>query len=538
MLTATELLRRGRRQDVWTKYCGFLDLEMAGFMEIQERLLMEQMALLGRCEIGRRFLGAVAPTGIDEFRERTPITTYQDYEPYLGNRREDVLPEEPYLWAHTSGRSGALKWIPYTRRAYESLGERVLGGLILAAAKRRGDVRLEIHDVLVANTPPRPYLSGIVLRALAEHIDFQFVPSLEETEQQSFQERIESGFQTALATGIDVLGSISVVLVKMGERFAEGAQSAKLSTRLLDPRVLSRLARGWFRSKLDRRPMLPRDIWRPKVVMCGGMDTSIYRDRIEELWGVTPFEQYGSTEGGILATQTWNKRQMTFFPEAAFLEFIPESEWAKWRQDSDHVPKTVLMNEVMPNKRYEVVLTSFYGQPLLRYRTHDLIEFVAMEDEETQVRLPQMTFVGRSGGFIDLAGFTGLMDEKMVWEAIVRTRIPYEDWAMRKEANGSQPILHLYLEPLAPIDQETVRDRVDEALRELNPYYSDYQSMIGARPLRITLFPRGTFGAYMMEKQAAGADLAHLKPPHMNAPAPEIALLERLARQIQERQVS
>ena len=432
MSNATELLRQGHIELIWTKYCGFLDLNIDEFMEIQKRLLLEQIELIHRSEISRKFLPKI-PTNVEEFRQIAPITSYEDYEMFFDDRREDVLPQEAYIWAHTSGRSGRLKWIPYTKDAYMRLGERVMAGVILASARYKGEIRLREKDVLVYNTPPRPYISGVALRALSEQFNFQFVPPLEETEEMEFQERIEKGFETGLKTGIDVLGSMSAVLVKMGEQFAEGARTTKLSANILHPRVLFRLLRGFIRSKIEGRSMLPKDLWRVKALPTGGMDTSIYKDIISYYWGLTPYEQYGSTEEGSIATQAWNKKEMTFFPDAVFLEFIPEEEWAKWRLNSFYIPKTVLFDEVVPNKRYEVVITNLYGKPLIRYRMHDIIKFTALEDKETGIKLPQMSFVSRSDGFIDLAGFTGLIDEKIVWQAIVNTGIPFEDWVMRKE---------------------------------------------------------------------------------------------------------
>lgn len=525
MSTAVELLRRGRKNEVWTKYCGFLDLDLGEFMQIQERLLLEQLALVGKCEIGRHFMGDRVPKSVAEFRRTVPVTTYEDYDSFLKDKDSSCLPQEPYLWAHTSGRSGKMKWIPYTRQAYIRLGERVLSGVILAAARWKGDVRIEENDVLVYNTPPRPYISGVALRALAEHFDFHFIPSLEETESMTFQARIEEGFQTALRTGIDILGSLSVVLVRMGERFAEGARTTKVSRQMLHPRVVMRLLGGWLRSKVEGRTMLPKDLWKVKAIPSGGMDTSIYRDKIAYYWGVEPYEQYGSTEEGAIATQTWTKKGMAFFPDAAFLEFIPEEEWAKWRQDPSYRPNTVLMDEVEPNRRYEVVITNFYGKPLLRYRMHDVIRFVSLQDEETGVNLPQMVFVGRAGDFIDLAGFTGLMDEKMVWQAIINTSIPFEEWCMRKESAAGRPFLHLYIELKDGEAAHFIRERVHENLKALNPFYADYEAMIDPNPLAVTVLPQGTFQAFMMAKQAAGADLAHLKPPHMNARQEDIELL-------------
>jgi len=53
MTSASELLRQGRRDEVWRKYCGFLDLSLEEFMEIQRRLLMEQLQLMSRSKLGR-----------------------------------------------------------------------------------------------------------------------------------------------------------------------------------------------------------------------------------------------------------------------------------------------------------------------------------------------------------------------------------------------------------------------------------------------------------------------------------------------------
>jgi hypothetical protein len=525
LATAIELLRQGKKNQIWTKYCGFLDLTMGNFMKIQERLLLEQINLLRDMEIGQKFFGDQPPTSVAEFRKNVPITSYEDYQEFLEQKRIDGKYEGAFTWAHTSGRSGQYKWIPYTHDAYLKLGERVLGGVILGAAREKGDVQLEEGDVLVYNTPPRPFISGVTLRALAEHFNFRFVPPLDETEQMGFQERIEKGFSTGMETGIDILGSISVVLVKMGEEFAKGARSTKLSTQMLRPKVAYRLIRGFFRSKLERRPLLPKDLWKLKALPCGGMDTSIYRDKILYYWGIAPYEQYGSTEEGAIATQAWNKKDMTFFPDAVFLEFIPEEEWAKTRANPAYVPQTVLLNEVVPNKRYEILITNFYGKPLLRYHTHDLVQFSSLNDEETGVALPQMVFVGRSADFIDLAGFTGLIDEKMIWQSIVHSGVEYTEWAMCKEIREEGPILHLYIEPKGSMDADEVHRRIDSCLKDTNPFYADYEALIEKRALEVTVLSQGTFQAYMFEKQAAGTDLAHLKPKHMNPPTEEIRLL-------------
>lgn len=533
MSTATELIQQGLKAEVWNKYCGFLDLSMDEFMNIQEHLLMEEIELISKNYIGQYFMGDRIPRSLEEFRWRVPITTYDNYEQFFG--REDRSYPDAYCWAHTSGRSGKFKWIPYTRRSYQKMGERIFAQVLLGAARERGDVNIKVGDVLVTNTPPRPYISGHALQALGGEFAFRFVPPADKTEDMDFQERIKIGFATAMETGIDVMGSMSSVLVKMGESFGKAATGKGISKSMLKPKILWRFGRAYLRASREKRGILPKDLWDIKTVSCGGTDTIIYKDKIIHYWGVEPYQSYGLTEEGLIATQGWNKKYLNLMPSAAFFEFIPEEEWAKWRRDPLYIPQTVLYNEVVPNKRYEVVITNFYGKPLLRYRTYDVVHFPLMEDPEIGCKLPQLAFVSRASDFIDLAGWTGLIDERLVWQAIIDSGVNYADWTIRKETIDSEPCLHLYIETIGETDPEVVRQKINARLKLLNPFYADYENMIEKRALEVTILSPKTFQQYMLEKQKVGADLAHLKPAHMNATDEQVELLLRCSSQVSAR---
>jgi hypothetical protein len=468
---------------------------------------------------------------VAEFRRRVRLTTYEDYAPYLNEKREDVLAEKPVAWAHTSGRSGRYKWIPFTARAFTKIGEGALTALILAQARHRGEMRLEPNNILVWNLASRPYISGYTALSLSESFDLRYVPSVEEMEEMDFRERIQASFQMGLRTGIDFIGSIGSVLVKIGEEFANGAaRNGGISSAMLHPAVLYRLGRGVIRSRLAGRPMLPKDIWQVKAVIVSGTDTDIYRPQLIEYWGVEPREIYGCTEAGaVMAVQAWSGQGLYFLPDVCFYEFVPESEWTRWRDDNKYIPQTVLLDEVRAGERYEIVITNFYGGALLRYRMHDLVRFVSLRDEEAGIELPSMVFAGRDNDLIDLAGFTGLIDEKLVWRAIANADLSIEEWAIRKELFGLHAGLHLYIELKEQSTEHEVAKRVHNELAKLNPFYGDVEEFLGIRPLEVTLLRPGTFQRYMMEQQAAGVDLAHQKPPHMNAPDAVIASLLRVS---------
>ncbi|MFW6135587.1 MAG: GH3 family domain-containing protein [Chloroflexota bacterium] len=519
MTTTLELFRQGRMDEIWTRHCGFIDLSVEEFMDIQERLLLEQIGLLGSSELGREILGGRVPSTVEEFRELVPLTSYQDYYPYLADRREDVLPRKPLWWLHTSGRSGPdFKWVPYTEEAAKKLGECGMTTIIFASCTRPGEFLFEEGDTMLYALAPFPYMSGAMARGFAREFSFTFLPPLEDAEAMEFQERIQEGFRLALRSGLDAFNGVASVLVKIGEQFTEGAGGLKLSTYLLDPRVLGRMVRGLIRSRLDGRSyLLPRDLWDVKCLGTGSTDTALFRSQIEEHWGRTPIEAYGATEAtGILSVQAWNAKGLTFFPDVDFLEFIPEAEHIRNRQDPGYRPELCLLDEVEAGQRYELVITNFWGGVFTRYRVGDLIEIVSLGDEEIGTDLPQMTFYSRADGIIDLAAFTRLT-EKDVWQAIEEAEVAYADWMARKEVASEKPLLHLYIEPTEPAEAEELREKIDAGLGEIHKPYAEFKEMLGMEPLKVTLLPRGAFARYFFERQKEGADLAQLKPPHMNA---------------------
>jgi len=91
-------------------------------------------------------------------------------------------------------------------------------------------------------------------------------------------------------------------------------------------------------------------------------------------------------------------------------------------------------------------------------------------------------------------------------------------------------VLHLYIEPTAneQRDQQAIEEAVHRALKDLDPEYGDWEEMLGGKPPSVTLLSAGTFQRYTLEKQAAGADLAQLKPTRMKPSDSVISDLLRL----------
>ncbi len=137
-----KLLKQGRSEELWQRCCGFIDLSLDDFMRIQQRLLSEQLELLKKCELGRYIMNGADPFTMEEYRERVPLTTYDDYAPYLLEQREDALPEKPALWQYTSGKSGEylFRWAPVTAEQLKEIELLIFAMLLFSSCKQRDEI--------------------------------------------------------------------------------------------------------------------------------------------------------------------------------------------------------------------------------------------------------------------------------------------------------------------------------------------------------------------------------------------------------------
>ena len=531
-----DLLREGRKDELWQMCCGFIDLSLEQFMDIQKRLLLEQIELLKNSELGRKVMRGAMPETVEEFREQVPLTTYADYLPELVEKKEDVLPAKAARWIRTSGHTGKydVKWVPLTEDFLVENQKAIVGIGLFGLCNGRGDTsQVKEHLKMLYMVGPPEYASGCYLELVQQALNYDLLPSNAD-EIVSFQEKIQAGFKEALYRGLDGFGGLSSVLVAVGEQLKQQSRRISIRSLLSHPNALFRVTRALVKSKLARRPLLPKDLWSVKVIVGGGADCAIFGKRVEELWGRRPVETYGGTEGGFCAAQTWDREGMVFYPNLNFFEFIPEGEWFKWQLDHSYQPKTVLLDEVKAGEIYEIVITNFHGGVMTRYRVGDMIKITSLRNEKLNIDIPQMVFHSRADELIIITAL-GYVTERVVWEAIENTGTPYVDWTVRKETIDDKPTLHIYMELKDNYiaKEENVAAAVREELRKLesvyqyNPYplVGDLETTLDLKPVIVTFLPQGAFSSYIAQRQAEGAALGHLKPPHIN---PSEAVLSQL----------
>jgi hypothetical protein len=506
-----------------------LDISMETFMEIQSHLLMEQIDLVGDSRLGRRIMRGERPTSVDEFRATVPLTTYGDYLPFLDHENPTGLPEGEYSWVHTTGARAGHKWVPYSRRAYNRLLDNIMAAFILASARQKGDVVVQPGDMVMYNMPPRPYLSGMATFGMQERFAFKGVTDPSVVETMEFGDKVRLGFEQALSTKVDVIISMTSVLVRTGQAFESSRRASKArksSGVKRNGHAIRRMAWAKLKSLVGRRPIRPRDLWPTKALICWGIDTDFYRDRVKEYWGRLPYEMYACTEGGVMGMQSWERGGMLFSPYSDFYEFIPE-EMSRGRFTGQQQPDTVLLPDVEPGKTYELVISNFYGMPLMRYRVGHMVKIREMPEGGWK-HSPEFDFIGRGDDRVDISGFTRI-DEKSVWDAMRDAGIEFDDWVIRKENIGEKQFLHMYGETDGRVDPEKAAKRLHETLTGVDQFYRDLETMLEIAPMQVTALPPGTFDSYYNEKLAEDLPLDMRRPPRMNADDEAIDDLMRLA---------
>ena len=517
--------------------CGFIDLSLEQVMVIQKRLLLEQIELLKNCELGRKVMRGAKPTTVEEFREQVPFTTYTDYCPELMERREDVLPAKVARWVRTSGTSGQsyIKWVPFSVGFVRELEKVLVAEIIFSGCNNKSDLsKLKEHFKVLHTLGPPEYGTGYLAYIIKEAINCDFLPS--HGGELPFVQCIMLGFEEALYRGLDGFGGIASALVYAGEQIKRGSGNISSRFLLAHPGALLRVTRGLVKSKLARRPLLPEDLWTVRGIICGGSDATIFKKRVEELWGRHPLEHYASCEGGYCALQTWDFEGMAFIPNLNFFEFIPEREWFKWQLDHSYQPKTILLDEVKEGENYEIVITNLHGGILTRCRIGDMVRITSLRNEKLGIDIPQMVFEKRVDELIIMFG-VGHLTEKLIGEAIENTGIPYVDWTARKEVVGNKPALHIYIELKENYiaSEKSVAASVYNELEKLDSVYhfnlqkyvyGDAINFLGLRPVAVTFLPEGAFSRCISQRRSGRAGLGSLKPPRIN-PSDEVLSMLR-----------
>ena len=518
-MSLSEQLQKQQYQEIWNQYCGFLDLNMEEYMNIQKRLMEEQISLWRSSTIGKTILKGKIPGNIEEFREMVPLTNYEDYADILLRKDGESLPGNPVIWIQTTWEGGKhpIKVAPYTRSMLDTFRNNVVACLLLATSQEKGKFSYEEGDKMLYGLAPLPDATGLLPLLLGEETDIRFLPEVKEAVNMSFSQRNKLGFKLALQKDVELFFGLGSVAYAVSQSLASSGAGSKDLASLLkcDPHMLYRMAKAKRLSKKENHPIRPKDLFGLKGFMVAGTDNRCYKDELEELWGIRPMEIFAGTEPSLIGTESWTRNGMYFFPDSCFYEFITEADMEKNEEDPSFVPHTLLMDEVIPGEVYELVLTVLKGGAFARYRCGDMYRCVGLTNREDGTRIPRFEYIDRVPSIIDIAGFTRI-SENGITSAIRLSGLPVHNWAAAKEFNeNNRPFLHMYVEvekgALAEraVSSEILKEILSTYFKYIDQDYRDLKKILGMDPLVVTILKCGSFGAY---SEKYGKTLRHMNP--------------------------
>ena len=503
-----EKLHEYSKEEIWEEYCGFLTLSKEGFMDIQKRLLMEQIELWSSCGLGQSILKGKHPRTIEEFREMVPLTTYEDYAPTLLSKQTGDLPGEPVLWVQTTWEGGVhpIKVAPYTKGMLDTFKHNVMSCLILATSREKGDFDISVTDHMLYALAPLPYVTGLLPLLFKDEIDIEFLPSVRDAVNMSFKERNVQGFKLGMKKGIEYFFGLGSVLYYVSQSITSMPLGRKksLKDRLssISPKMMARYMVAKKKCRKENRELLPKDLFQLKGFMCAGTDNRCYKEDLERMWGIPPMEIFAGTESTCIGCETWSREGVYFLPDACFYEFIPENELDKNLADPEYQPRTILWDEVVPGGVYEIVLTVLKGGAFARYRIGDMFRCTGIGSQLENNQIPRFQYIDRVPQVIDIAGFTRIT-ENSINQAIELSSLPIAAWTAKKEfTDNNRPYLHLYVElerdnlAGSAVSIRILQDQLGIYFRYLDQDYEDLKKILGVDPLKITLLKCGTFETY------------------------------------------
>jgi len=512
MVRFEEKLKNLNPDAIWQEYCGFLDLDIEGYMQIQNRLMLEQISLWSNSGLGQHLLKGKCPETIEDFRKQMPLTTYWDYADILLQKQEDMLPEKPVIWIQTTWEGGKnpIKVAPYPKSMLDTYKNNMLACMLFGTSSERGKFNVKGTDTFLYGLAPLPYATGLLPVLLNEEIGIEFLPPVKEAVKMSFSERNKKGFKLGLKKGIDYffgLGSVtyyvSLSLSALGSGRLKKPDEEKTGGLFqYSPSMLLRILRAKYTCKKENRELKPKDLFKLKGLMIVGTDNECYKSDLEDLWGIRPMEMFAGTEPGCIGSETWARDGLYFFPDACFYEFIPEDEMYKSLDDPEYQPKTYLMNEVIPGEKYELVVSVLKGGAFVRYRCGDVYRCAGLESSVEKTKIPRFKYVDRIPAIIDIAGFTRI-SENSIRDVVELSGLAIQDWCAVKEYNNeNRPLLHMYVEMKreslvsSAVTKDILKEHLSVYFKYIDNDYKDLKRILGMDPLEITILKCGTFEEY------------------------------------------
>ncbi|MCP9450265.1 MAG: GH3 auxin-responsive promoter family protein [Nitrospira sp.] len=494
---------------------------------VQHQLLSTILSMQRHTQFGQRH-GFASIRSYQDFVQAVPILEYEDLRRDIETQEVSGEPllnaERPVHYVQTSGTTGKPKYVPLTHSAIEWIGRyqrlfsyaqwscvpKIYDGQVLVIAGQSVEGHMpggtpygSMSGLMNEKLPPVVLEKGVLPRgilhigdvrlkymriaacALAAH-SLSVLATPNPSTILRLLEIIRSDFSCLLEA------------LTVGPRHPIFSQDAAWTEPVLCP--VDRLA--YLRTLLDDAPTLSlASLWptlRAVITWMGGNCAVLIPKLRSLLSGETAVIEMGYLSSeclGSLNVEAHENRCIPTFQEH-FFEFIEVNDSAV------EMVKPVLLGELQPGKKYQVLVTTRSG--LYRYAMNDIVEATGRFN-----RVPTIRFVQKGKGVTSITG-EKLYEHQVVeaLETVLRARgIVCEFYVMLADVHEAAYTLYLE-QPAVP---HSFSHEVDEQLARLNVEYRAKRESGRLQALRVALLRAGTAEAYRCHSVAKGQRDAQFK---------------------------
>ena len=507
---------------------------------IQQKVLMQKLRRNEQSDFARDY-GISSAKSVDAFRRQMPVTTYEDYRPYIervqdGDSSAMFGPRTKLLmFALTSGTTSQSKFIPVTdhffneyRRGWNLWGVQTFSQHLDLVRKHVVQLTSDWQQFKTDAGIPCGNISGLAAATAPRISDPIFLLPRSLIKVTSSFAKQYTALRLAMASpkvGMIITANPSTLVefarladehrdmlirdIHDGTLAVESdipfeARAALISDcRRGDPERAKCLERIVARTG----SLTPREFWPEMSVLAvwTGGSVGAYLPRLEEYYGKVTFRDHGlsASEGRMtIPLDAGTSAGMLDFAHSYF-EFIPENEL-------DAVNPTILeSHELELGENYYILLTTSSG--FYRYNIHDVVQCTGYRAEA-----PLLKFLNKGSHFSSITG-EKLSEFQVVSagrRAFERTGIPIETFTVAPNF-ADPPGYVLMVEAGAGESQRLALAReVDRELSEMNCEYANRLQTKRLSKLRVLEIAPGTWSAFRERRiRRLGGSLEQYKHP-------------------------
>lgn len=451
--------------------------------EVQYLIFVELISKASKTEWGKKYEYATIDT-YKKFQERVPISTYEELFPYF----ERILKgENNVLWntkidwfAKSSGTTNdRSKFIPVSKEAIADCHHKAGKDMLAMIFNNYPDSKVFDGKTLAIGGSHFPNtkaegtnigdVSAIIVENLPLWAEYSRAPNREVFMLTKWEEKIDKMIESTVDENITSLSGVPTWMIVLLNKVLEQTGKSNI-----------------------------HEVWENlEIFLHGAVSFVPYKDIFKKLAPQMNYiELYNASEGFFGVQDDKNRNDMLLMLDhGVFYEFIPAEEFEKPK------PKTVLLDKVVINKNYALVISTNAG--LWRYKVGDTIKFTSLKPYRIKIS-------GRTKHFINAFGEELVIENAdfAIAKACKLTHSVMADYSAapiyieQKTKGGHQWLIEFDTEPA---DLHVFTKILDTTLREINSDYDAkrYNDLVLQLPL-ITILDKGTFYKWLKSKEKLG----------------------------------